>query len=251
MRLDPSYAQMLARTPLMPADEQQSVAERHARTRSPSDAQRLVLGNLRLVLKIVRDLGGHRPRETMDMVQEGNAGLAYAVQRFDPKRGVKLSSYAAWWIRAYVLRYLMDSARIAHFSSTREGRKRFFAGTLPGPDRSLDAPAAPRGDGDGDPRPMWNVLAGDEQDRPDVVVEEREYQERVRRAIADFEPTLDERQRTIFEARLLGDKPPRLADVGRRWAISAERTRQIERQIMDNLRGFVTRTLDSPGRIAA
>jgi RNA polymerase sigma factor (sigma-70 family) len=158
MRLDPTFKRALDRTPTMPADEQQRLATRYAQTRDPSDAQRLVVGNLRLVLKIVHDLGGRHHGDAMDLVQEGCAGLADAVRRFDPARGVKLSSYAAWWIRAYVMRYLMDSSRIVHFSSTREGRRRFFDGTLPGPDRSLDTPVKQDG---AEPRhPMLNVLPG-------------------------------------------------------------------------------------------
>ncbi len=249
MRLDSAFTRALARTPIMSAGEQQALAEQYARTRDPRDAQRLVLGNLRLVIKIVHDLAGGRRGDAMDLVQEGNAGLACAVQRFDPKRGVKLSSYAAWWIRAYVLRYLMSSSRIVHFSSTREGRKSFFAGTLPGPDRSLDVPA--RGNDEELGRPMLDLLTAGESDRPDVQCEEREYQLRLRQAIADFQPRLDPRERVIFDARLGRDEPLKLSDVGRRLAISGERARQIEGDIITNLRGFVRKELDERERIAA
>lgn len=249
MRLDPAFTRALARTPIMPADQQQALAERYARTRDPRDAQRLVLGNLRLVIKIVHDLAGDCRGDAMDLVQEGNAGLAHAVQRFDPKRGVKLSSYAAWWIRAYVLRHLMSSSRIVHFSSTREGRKSFFAGTLPGPDRSLDTPA--RRNDDEPSRPMLSLLVADEAERPDVQCEEREYQLRLRRAIADFQPRLDKRERVIFDARFGRDKRLKLTDVGRRLAISGERARQIEGDILTNLRGFVSKQLNERGRAAA
>jgi RNA polymerase sigma-32 factor len=249
MRLDPSLRQTLQRTPTMPADEQQALAERYARTRDPQDAQRLVLGNLRLVLKIVSDLAGTRRADVMDLVQEGSAGLAHAIQRFDPKRGVKLSSYASWWIRAYVLRYLMSSSRVVHFSSTREGRRRFFAGTLPGPDRSLDHPA--RNDDDETGRPLLSVFAGDEAERPDVQCEERDYELQLRRAIAEFQPRLDARKRVIFDARFRREKPLRLVEVGRKLAISGERARQIEADILDDLRGFVGQALEGPRRAAA
>jgi RNA polymerase sigma-32 factor len=249
MRLDPAFKRTLDRTPTLPADEQQALAERYAKTRDPRDAQRLVVGNLRLVLKIARDLGGRHHGDAMDLVQEGCAGLADAVRRFDPTRGVKLSSYAAWWIRAYVMRYLMDSSRIVHFSSTREGRRRFFDGTLPGPDRSLDTPL--RQDGAEPSHPMLNVLTGEGTDRPDVLCEQREYELRLERAIADFQPRLDKRQRIIFDARLRREKPLRLTDVGRRLAISGERARQIEGDIISDLRRFVGDALDGPRRAAA
>ena len=100
MMLDEHYSRLLARTPTMPAAEQQALAERYVRSRDRRDAERLVLGNLRLVVKLARELGGGYRGDFMDLVQEGNAGLTQAVERFDPTRGSKLSSYAALWIRA-------------------------------------------------------------------------------------------------------------------------------------------------------
>ena len=120
----------------MPAAEQQALAERYARSRDRRDAERLVLGNLRLVVKLARELGGGYRGDFMDLVQEGNAGLTHAVDRFDPKRGMKLSSYAALWIRAYIMRYLMETSRMVRHTSTREGRRRFFDRTLPGQRRA-------------------------------------------------------------------------------------------------------------------
>jgi RNA polymerase sigma factor (sigma-70 family) len=140
MMLDDHYNRLLAQTPTMPADEQKTLAERYARRHDRRDAQRLVLGNLRLVVKLARELGGGYRGDLMDLIQEGNAGLTVAVERFDPKRGAKLSSYAALWIRAYIMRYLMETSRMVRQTSTREGRRRFFDRTLPGSDVSLDAP---------------------------------------------------------------------------------------------------------------
>ena len=147
MMLDDHYGRLLARTPTMPAAEQQSLAERYVRSRDRRDAERLVLGNLRLVVKLARELGGGYRGDLMDLVQEGNAGLTQAVDRFDPTRGMKLSSYAALWIRAYIMRYLMETSRMVRHTSTREGRRRFFDRTLPGIDVSLDAPVRHERDG--------------------------------------------------------------------------------------------------------
>jgi RNA polymerase sigma-32 factor len=219
MNLDDTYARTLERTPIMSAAEQLEVAARYARTRDPRDADRLVLGNLRLVVKVARELGPHR-HDLMDLVQEGNAGLARAVRRFDPKRGVKLSTYAVFWIRAYIMRYLMATSRMVSCASTREGRRRFFENTLPGQDCSLDTPA---------------LMPGDDSSRPDVLCEERDYREQVRRAIDAFRPTLDERRRGILDMRLLREKPARLEDVGRRFAVSGERIRQLEADVRRDL----------------
>lgn len=250
MNLDDSYARSLDRLPTMPAAEQAEVAARYARTRDPRDADRLVLGNLRLVVKIARALGGHRA-DLMDLVQEGNAGLTHAVKLFDPGRGVKLTTYAAWWIRATIMRHLMTTSRMVSFASTREGRRRFFDRTLPGPDRSLEA-RGPRDDGGSGPRrALLDVLADDDDNRPDVRYEEHEYRARVQRAVDGFGPTLDKRGRGIFEMRLVRDEPAHLATVGRRFAISGERVRQLEARVRTDLRRHVAGALGEPERAVA
>ena len=248
MNLDPNYDRILDRTPVMPAAEQKAVAARYARTRDPRDAERLVMGNLRLVVKIARQLGGPHSRDLMDLVQEGNAGLIHAIQRFDPRRGVKLTSYAVWWIRAFIMRHLMETSRMVSFASTREGRRRYFDRSLPGPDRPLDARATQWEDGG---HRLIDVLPDDDDRRPDVRCEEQEYRERLQDALEAFPPTLDARERGIFEMRLLREKPMRLADVGKRFAVSGERARQLERRVRHSLRDFVTDALGERERSAA
>ena len=252
MTLDPSYRRLLASIPTMTAADQSAAAARYAATRDPRDADRLVLGNLRLVVKIAYELGAHHRGDVMDAIQEGNAGLTHAVRRFDPKRGVKLSSYASWWIHAYIKRHLMQTSRIARFASTREGRRRYSDRTLPGPDISLDAPVRRRSDHGSAPTPLLDVFVADDQDRPDVRVEEHEYRSTLQRAVAAFRPRLDARARGVLDMRLLRDEPARLADVGKRFGISGERARQLETRVRDGLRSFVEERLrPSLGRAAA
>jgi RNA polymerase sigma-32 factor len=250
MMLDPSYARTVDNIPTMPAAEQAMVAARYARTRDPRDAERLVLGNLRLVVKIARELGPHR-HDLMDLVQEGNAGLTHAVQRFDPTRGVKLTSYAAWWIRATIMRHMMATSRMVSFASTREGRRRYFDRSLPGPDQSLDERGRRQRDGGSLPGSLLDRLADDDANRPDLRYEEREYDVRLQQALHAFRPTLDERGRGIFDLRLLRERPARLADVGKRFAVSGERIRQLEARVRGDLRSFVAGALGEPERAAA
>jgi RNA polymerase sigma-32 factor len=239
MMLDDHYSRLLDRTPTMPAAEQKALAERYARSGDRRDAERLVLGNLRLVVKIARELGGHRS-DVMDLVQEGNAGLTHAVELFDPKRGVKLSTYAALWIRACVMRYMMQTSRMVRHTSTREGRRRFFDRTLPGIDVSLDAPVRHEHDGAWDRAgSMLETLPDEGDNRPDVLFERREYLARVREAVDAFPRTIDKRGSTILKMRTLREKPARLADVGRRLAISGERARQLEARVLSGLRQFL------------
>jgi RNA polymerase sigma-32 factor len=252
VNIDESYARTLDAIPTMASAEQAEIATRYARTRDPRDADRLVLGNLRLVVKLAREIGGAHRRDLMDLIQEGNAGLAHAVKLFDPKRGAKLSTYAAWWIRAFMMRYLMDTSRMVRVSSTREGRRRFFDRTLPDPDLSLDAPMSSESDGARQAGcARIDFLADDEDERPDVRCEADEYQTRVRAAIAAFSPTLNRRERDIFEMRLLRDRPARLEDVGRRFGISGERARQLEARVRNGLRTFVAGALGETERLAA
>jgi RNA polymerase sigma-32 factor len=251
MRLDPIYRRTLADIPTMAQADQDAVATRYAKTRDPRDAQRLVLGNLRLVVKIACELAGSRHVDLMDLVQEGNAGLAHAVNRFDHRRGVKLSSYAAWWIRAYIKQHLMQTSRIVRFSSTREGRRRYFDRTLPGRDISLDAPVHAGDDRGEGAQTAYDVFAAGDDARPDVCVEARELQARLEGAVAAFRPALDDRARGVFDMRLWREKPARLADVGKRFGISGERARQVETRVRAALHSFVADKLGTPARAAA
>jgi RNA polymerase sigma-32 factor len=252
MTLDAAYARVLAQTRVLGAEEQQAIGERYARTRDPKDAERLVLGNLRLVVKIARELAGGRRADLMDLVQEGNAGLLHAVRRFDPGRGVKLTSYARWWIRAYVMRHIMETSRIVDASSSREGRRRFFDGTMPGLDVSLDAPVEAGGDDGGRPgASRGEALPADDDWRPDVRVAARDQQEAVASAVASFRRTLDERGRVLFEMRLLAEEPRHLDEVGKRLSVSGERARQLEKRLLADLGGHVAARLGEETRAAA
>ena len=252
MTLDQPYAEFISRTPTLSAEEQQAIARRYAAHRDPKDAERLVLGNLRIVVKLARELAGGRRVDLMDLVQEGNAGLLQAVRRFDPTRGVKLTTYARWWIRAYMLRYIMETARMVDSSSTREGRRRFFDGTLAPPDVSLDVPAhRDREDGYRNTAASVESMAADEDSRPDVRVAEREFLAVVRTAVDAFATTLDARGRRVFETRLLADQPLRLEEVGAELAVSSERVRQLEQRVRSRLRDHVTRRLGGNAPAAA
>ena len=138
------------------------------------------------------------------------------------------------------------------FASTREGRRRYFDRSLPGPDRSLDARATHREDGGSLPgHRLIDVLPDDDDRRPDVRCEEQEYRARLQDALDAFPPTLDARERGILEMRLLREKPVRLADVGRRFAVSGERARQLEERVRHSLRDFVADELGERARTAA
>ena len=144
-----------------------SLADRFAHEHDPEDKHRLVMANLRLVLSIAKTLGGANRPDLMDLVQEGNAGLIVAIERFDPDRGIALSAYAAIWIRAFILRHLMESRSAVRLTTTRDGRRRFFERKLP-TDVSLDAPASGgSADGGRARASLVDFLADDESLRPE------------------------------------------------------------------------------------
>ncbi len=119
------YMAEVSRHPLLSREEEHDLAVRFQQTHDPEIAYRLVTANLRLVVKIAHEYR-RAAFSLLDLIQEGNVGLMHAVQKYDPLRGVKLSSYAAWWIRAYILRYLMDNWRMVKLGTTQAQRKLFF-----------------------------------------------------------------------------------------------------------------------------
>ena len=126
-RADPMAAYMaeVQRHPLLTREEEGALARKYRDTGDLDAAAQLVSANLRLVVKLAHEY--HRnPLALLDLVQEGNIGLMQAVKKFDPERGVKLSTYAAWWIRAYILRYIMDNWKMVKLGTTEAQRKLFF-----------------------------------------------------------------------------------------------------------------------------
>lgn len=119
------YLREIARYPLLSPEEEFELAKRHYDHKDPQAAHRLITSNLRLVVKIASDLNKAQ-MNLLDLVQEGTLGLMQAVKKFDPYKGVKLSSYAAWWIRAYILKYLLENRSQVRIATTTNQRKLFY-----------------------------------------------------------------------------------------------------------------------------
>jgi len=126
-RLDPmqQYLREVQRHPLLTPQEEHDLAVKYVGSGDVAAAARLVTANLRLVVKLAYEYR-RAYKNIMDLVQEGNIGLMQAVKRYDPYRGVKLSSYAAWWIRAYILRFILNNWRLVKLGTTQAQRKLFF-----------------------------------------------------------------------------------------------------------------------------
>jgi RNA polymerase sigma-32 factor len=120
-----AYIREVQRYKLLTPDEEKTLTREYAETQDPEIARRLVTANLRLVIKLAYEYR-RAYKNMMDLIQEGNIGLMQAVKRYDPYRGVKLSSYSAWWIRAYMLRFILNNWRLVKLGTTQAQRKLFF-----------------------------------------------------------------------------------------------------------------------------
>ena len=273
------YMAEVAKHALLSREEEHELAVKFQRTHDPEIAYRLVTANLRLVVKIAHEYR-RAAFSLLDLIQEGNVGLMQAVQKYDPFRGVKLSSYAAWWIRAYILRYLMDNWRMVKLGTTQAQRKLFFNlrkeqekllaqgfeaapkllaerldvteqdvremdQRLSNDEFSIDAPVAVGGQDEG------RQTHGDRLVQTAPPVDEQLADEELRRIfkekLAEFGKTLTaDKDRFLFENRIAPPddrEPMTLQQIGDVWGVTRERARQLEARLTDRLRDYLRREL--------
>ena len=276
-----AYLQELRRHSLLSRDEEYQLAVHFAKTGDAGTARRLITANLRLVVKISQEYR-RAHKNLLDLIQEGNIGLIQAVRKYDPYRGVKLSSYAAWWIRAYILKFILANWRIVKIGTTQAQRKLFFnlrkereklekAGfevgarhlaaaldvserevvemerRLGSSETSLDSPV--RGDESGG-RTHGDFVPAAAHTRPDVQVEAGEFQDLLRQKLEAFGNSLHDRELDIFRDRLLNDAPATLQEIGEKYGVSRERARQIEERLKKKLRTFLQSQLGDAVQIS-
>ncbi len=270
-----AYMQEVRRYPLLTPEEEHALAVRLTEHGDSVAARKLVEANLRLVVKIAYEYR-RAHKNLLDLVQEGNIGLMNAVRKFDPYRGVKLSSYAAFWIRAYILKFILNNWRLVKIGTTQAQRKLFFNlrkererleqlgfqatskllaenlqvtekeviemdKRLAAPEASLDAPMP--GDDDG-ARTRLDFVPSEDA-RPDQAVEHNEFAQLLHDKLAAFEATLEGREQTIFHDRWRTDPPKTLQEIGDHYGISRERARQLEKRVLDRLRKYLRAELGS------
>ena len=265
------YMAEVRRYPVLDPEEERRLALEYRATGDPGAAQRLVTANLRLVIKLAFQY--HRQwSDVLDLIQEGNVGLVEALSRYEPARKIRFSSYAQYWIRAMILRFLMDNFRMVRLGTTRHGRKLFFqlkkerdrlleegklASTrllaenlqvpesevvlmdlqLRAPALSLDSPVGPESEGKA---PLSEFVSGQDDIAVDDEVASRELGALVKKHLDAFYKGLgDERDRAIWDDRLVAADPASLSKLGDRYGISKERVRQLEVRIRRDLRAFL------------
>ena len=271
-RSDPLAAYMaeVTRHPLLSREEEVALAKQYRDTGDVKAAYKLVASNLRLVVKLAHEY--HRnPLSLLDLVQEGNIGLMQAVKKFDPERGVKLSSYAAWWIRAYILRYIMDNWKMVKLGTTEAQRKLFFKlrqeqerllkqgievtpklladrlnvseqdvvemdQRLGNDEVSIDAPI-PGSEDDKSTRADRLLPSGAQA--ADETLGNSELRAMFREKLGKFAEGLNEKERYIFEKRLTSDEPMTLQDIGAHYGVSRERARQLEAALLERMKKYM------------
>lgn len=263
------YMREIAKFPLITREEEIELAEQVRHRNDKDAAKKLVLANLRLVVKIAIEYSNFRAN-LADLIQEGNMGLLRAVWRYDPQKGTKFGSYALFWIRAYMLKYLMDSWSIVKLGTRDSQRKLFYNlkkekeklerdGIIPSSqllaahfnvsaaevegmemrlcsgDISLEAPPYEGAE------KLMDTL--DNGDSIEDVVAENELKVVLQQKLSEFRVLLTEKERFILDSRILAEDPLTLREVSERFKTSKERIRKTELRISSRL----TKSLRSSG----
>jgi RNA polymerase sigma-32 factor len=232
----------------------------------------LVTSNLRLVVKIALEFQRVWMQNLLDLIQEGNIGLMQAVRKFDPYKNVKFSYYASFWIKAYILKFIMDNWRLVKIGTTQGQRKLFFKlkkekqklidqgfdpkpkllserlgvsereivdmdQRLDGWDLSLDAPFKE----DSDTERIEFLTTPTESIEEKVAKKEIEIL--LHDKVAEFRKKMTPREKEIFDLRIFSDTPVTLQEIGDRYGISRERVRQVEKNIIKKMREFFKREI--------
>ena len=271
------YLEEVRRHPLLEPEEELRLAQKLRETGDLESARRLVQANLRLVVKIAMEYRSYYAN-LLDLVQEGNVGLMKAVSKFDPTKGARLGYYSSWWIRSYILKYLLDNFRLVKVGTTQAQKKLFYhllrekerleaQGLLAGPkllaeklnvrekdvvemslrlsgrgaEMSLDAPVD-RGNSDSSATHMDTVA--DEHEGADATLEREELLGLLRERLPEFSRHLNEKELSILQERLLAEEPKTLQEVADRYGLTRERARQIEAKVLAKLRAFLQPLLD-------
>jgi len=192
--------------------EQEYDLSRRAKKGDQAARRQLAVSNLAFVVAIAKKFA-HRGARLEDLIQEGNIGLMKAIEHFDPKKNVRFATYAVWWIRAYITRYLKDNR-----SQVRGGE--FERQTMS--DLSLDIPI------DDDTDSTYLDQLEDTSLSPQAQVLSQETDDAVQEALTRVRKRIGDLGWDILQERLTQDKPRTLEELGRRWGVSRERVRQVE-----------------------
>ena len=257
------YLAEISKHPVLSREEEYELAEKIHKNKDIEAAQKMVISNLKLVVKIALEYY-NTYLNILDLIQEGNVGLLHAVKKYNPYRGTKFSTYASFWIRAYILKYIMDSWSLVKIGTTQGQRKLFYRlnkekqklealGVFPAPqllastldvteeevesmqkrlaytDISLETPVHE----EGYDTLMDMIKTGDNVEE---IVTDREMDSMLSERVAEFKKDLNEKELFIFEHRIMTDESMTLQEIGEKFKISRERVRQIENKVLNRFK---------------
>lgn len=258
------YMQDVNSYKLLNAEETEELVIRYQQKNDLDAGNELITANLRLVVKIAGDFQKYWTNNFLDLVQEGNIGLIKAISKFEPSRGIKFSYYATFWIRAYILKFIMDNWRLVKLGTTQAQRKLFYKlnkekkhleiqGIKPdksllatrldvrekdivemeqrfnGPDISLESPVSP------DSTMEHKDLLSHNGPSVEEIAAKKEIIEKIKSFLDKQKDSFCEREKVILEDRLLQDDSRSLKNIAEQFDISRERIRQIEARLLKKI----------------
>ncbi len=267
------YLEEIKRYPLLSREEERDLAIRYREKEDMDSAYKLITANLRLVVKIAMDFQRYWMQNLMDLIQEGNVGLMQAVKKFDPYRGYKFSYYASFWIKAYIIKFIMDNWKLVKIGTTQAQRKLFF--NLRKEKEQLEAQGIEASARllshrldvkeseiiEMDQRlNSWEIsldspLKEDSEDTHksflpsddlpvDDQIADREAKAILHDKLVLFREQLKGKEAVIFDKRLLTEEPMTLQEIGDRFGISRERVRQIESRLKKKLKSYLEEEIE-------
>ncbi len=262
-----SYLRAISRFGMLKPEEEVEMARRVRDSGDPDAAFRLVSSHLKLVVHIAMDFQRRWMQNVLDLIQEGNVGLVKAVSKFDPEKGIKFSYYAAFWIKAYILKFIMDNWRLVKIGTTQSQRKLFYnlnkerqklialgfdpdsktlaanlnvtesqiiemEQRMDATDMSLDAPVNSE---DASSASRMDYLPALGPGIEEVLAND-EIAGLVQERLKSLLPRLSDKELFILQHRLMTDDPVTLREIGEKYDITRERVRQIEARLTQKIR---------------
>jgi RNA polymerase sigma-32 factor len=260
------YLAQIARFDLLTREQEYELAVRYRKRGDLEAAHKLICANLRFVVKIAQEYRAYGMK-LLDLIQEGNIGLMLAVKKFDPERGIRLITYAVWWIRAYIQSFILRSWSLVKIGTTQAQKKLFYklgqtrealrrmtgdeaeltevarelevrseeaeemALRMAARDASLDIDLT-----EGEGYSLLDTLA-DERENQEEQLLQREEEALLSARVQQALERLNERERRIIRERILSEQPATLQELADEWGISRERVRQLEKNALEKVKG--------------
>lgn len=261
------YLTEIRKFPLLSPDEERLYAVKFFEEKDLESAHRLITSNLRFVVKVASEYKSYGMK-MLDLIQEGNIGLMMAVRKFNPHKGIRLISYAVWWIRAYIQNYIISAWSLLKIGTTQAQKKLFFklnqaknairqltgADDLEAAALALDVKESEavemnqRMQGEfsldaevvtGEGLTLLESLIDDRQNQEEALAEKQEAS-LLQGQIAQAMERLNEKERYVIESRVASDEPLTLQEIADHFSISRERVRQIEENALKKIKNYLS-----------